>query len=135
MAQVLVIDGDDTLRETFHLLLEDDGHTVTTIASPADALDLLRTSPDCLVVLFDTGVPRLSNGQITALASMDDPILRRHAYICTTTGEAFMHPDLRAVLIMLAVPIIEKPFAIDDLLMAVNQAEERISLQTRQHNP
>jgi CheY-like chemotaxis protein len=122
MSQVLVIDADIALRTTLGLLLEDAGYAVTATASPATALEHLRTSGDAMVVLFDAGVPRVSEGQVTALAMTDDPRLRRHAYICMTTSLALMHPDLHQVLSSLAVPIIEKPFEVDALLAMVGEA-------------
>ncbi len=122
MAQVLVIDEDAAIRATLGFLLEDGGHTVTTTGSPAAALERLVTCAERVVVLFDAGAPRVSNGQITALAMADDERLRRHAYICMSTSAALIHPDLRQVLISLNVPIIEKPFDLDTLLIMVDQA-------------
>ncbi len=131
MAQVLVIDADDALRATLTFLLEDAGHMVTATAIPELALEQLRTAPECMVVLFDAGVPRVSDGRVTALASVDDPLLRRHTFICMTTSAALMHPDLHQILTILAVPIIEKPFDLDALLMMVDQAASTASMQLR----
>jgi DNA-binding NtrC family response regulator len=122
MAQVLIIDADDGICATLRLLLEDAGYTLTTTARPELALEQLRTSPERLVVLFDAGMPRVSEGRITALAAVDDPLLRRHTYICMTTSMALMHPDLQAALISLGVPILEKPFDLDEMLATVEQA-------------
>jgi CheY-like chemotaxis protein len=128
MAQILVIDADDGIRVTLRLLLEDAGYMVMTTCSPERGLELLRTAPEPMIVLFDSGMPRLDDGQVTALAMANDDILRRHAYICLTTHAALIHPDLYHVLLSLAVPIIEKPFDLDALLVAVSQAASRISL-------
>jgi DNA-binding NtrC family response regulator len=122
MAQVLVIDADDGICATLRLLLEDAGYLVATTARPELALARLQTSPERLVVLFDAGMPRVSEGRVTALAAVDDPLLRRHTYICMTTSMSLMHPDLHAALVSLGVPIIEKPFDLDAMLAAVDQA-------------
>jgi DNA-binding NtrC family response regulator len=127
--QVLVIDADDFIREALRTLLEDAGLAAATTTSPAHALEHLRAAAERMVVLFDAGMPRVSDGQVTALASIDDALLRRHEYICMTTSVALMHPDLRQALDSLAVPIIEKPFDLDDLLTAVRQAQERLRPQ------
>jgi DNA-binding NtrC family response regulator len=129
MAQVLVIDADEAIRATLGFLLEDDGHTVITTAGPEFALEHLRTSSTPMVVLFDAGAPRVSGGHVTALAMVDDPLLRRHAYICMTTSAALMLPDLHKALISLAVPILEKPFDLDALLALVGQAASRVAMQ------
>lgn len=128
MSHVLVIDNDDAIRETLRLALEDEGYAVSTTCCPADAMELLLTSADRMVVLFDAGVPRVSDGQVSALASLEDPLLRRHAYICMTTSAVLMHPDLHGALSTLAVPIIEKPFDADTLVAAVREAQEHLSL-------
>lgn len=122
MASVLVIDPDEGICATMRLLLEDAGYAVATTARPDRAFERLRSSPECMVVLFDAGVPRVSQGQVTALAAVNDPRLRRHSYICMTTSSALMHPDLHTMLVTLGVPIIEKPFDLDAMLTAVDQA-------------
>jgi len=126
MVRVLIIDTDEAIRDALRLVLEGDGYPVTATCCPDDAMELLRDSPDPVVVLFDAGVPRVSDGRVTALASMSDPLVRRHAYICMTTGEALMPTDLHEALVALAVPIIQKPFDIDQVLVAVKSAANGI---------
>src|SRR5579862_1352790 len=119
MVPVLVIDADEAICDALRLVLEGEGYPITAICCPDDAMYLLRVSPGPIVVLFDAGVPRVSDGRVTALASMSDPLVRRHAYICMTTGEALMPADLHAALVGLAVPIIQKPFDIEHVLVVV----------------
>jgi CheY-like chemotaxis protein len=135
MARVLVIDAAEAIRDALRLVLEGEGYAVTTTSCPDDAMDLLRASAARMVVLFDAGIPRVSDGRVVALASLDDPLVRRHTYICMTTSEALLPADLHAALVALAVPIIQKPFDIEVVLVAVKVAADRIlagSGQTRQ---
>jgi DNA-binding NtrC family response regulator len=127
MAQILVIDADYGVRAMLRLLLEDAGYTVMTTCSPERGMAVLRTAPESMVVLFDSGIPRVQDGRVTALAMANEDTLRRHAYICLTTHAALIHPDLYQALLSLAVPIVEKPFDLDALLVAVSQAASRIS--------
>jgi DNA-binding NtrC family response regulator len=127
MAALLVIDPDDAIRESLRDLLETAGYSLSETASPDAALDMLRMNPERMVVLFDAGVPRLSDGAVTALAHATDPRLLRHAYICMTTSHGQLHADLDAELARLSVPIIEKPFDNDELLELVRCAATKVA--------
>lgn len=124
MAGIVVIDADNSVRQALSLVLEEAGYAVSATGEPAIALQLLESAPAPLVVLFDAGVPRISDGKITALIRREDPLLRRHAYICMSTSPGFMHPDLHQALRDLAVPIIAKPFDVDRMLTVVRQVAE-----------
>jgi DNA-binding NtrC family response regulator len=56
MSAVLIVDDQDDLRFTLSKIVEKQGYTVTTAATGADALDLLRSSVIDLVFL-DIGLP------------------------------------------------------------------------------
>lgn len=129
MAQVLVIEADEAIRAALGSFLEDAGYSVVTTPNPDVAMQLLRSASGRMIVLFDTGVPRVSEGKVTALTSIDDEQLSRHAYICMTTSAALMHPDLHATLVSLSVPIVEKPFDLDALLRTVDQAAHTVAAQ------
>ena len=120
-----MIDADDGVLAMLRLLLEDDGCTVMTTCGPQRGMETLRTASESMVVLFDSGMPRVQDGQVTALAMASEETLRRHTSICLTTHAALIHPDLFQALLSLAVPIIEKPFDLDALLVAVSQAARR----------
>lgn len=126
MVQVLVIDADEGIRDALRLVLEGEGYIVSATCCPDDAMEMLCASPERMVVLFDAGVPRVSDGRVAALASLSDPLVRRHAYICMTTSQALLPADLHEALAALAVPIIQKPFDIDDVLVAVSAAADGI---------
>lgn len=126
MSGVVVIDTDESVRQAIALVLEEAGYVVSATGEPATALRLLETAPEPLVVLFDAGVPRMSDGKITALIRREEPLFRRHAYICMSTSPGFIHPDLLQALKDLAVPIIAKPFDLDEMLALVRYAAEGI---------
>lgn len=51
MAQILIIEDDDRIRETTALLLEDDGYTVAGAASAEDGIASFERSPAACVIL------------------------------------------------------------------------------------
>ncbi|HEV7126733.1 MAG TPA: response regulator [Ktedonobacterales bacterium] len=131
MVQLLVIDRDDAIRETLVNLFEDAGYAVVAAASAAAALAFLRSHPDRVVVLFDAGVPgRESDGFFSAVAANGE-LARRHAYLCMTTNQEKLPPDLRAMLRSWAIPILSKPFDIESLLTAVAEAAQGLSVPRR----
>ena len=73
---VLVVDDEQTVRDTVALRLEQDGHRVVTAADGAEALRQFRAErPD--LILLDLMLPELSGIEITRIirAESDVPIL------------------------------------------------------------
>ncbi len=51
MAKILVVDDEVNIRKLYRSELEDEGYTVVTAASGAEALDILReTAPDLVIL-------------------------------------------------------------------------------------
>jgi CheY-like chemotaxis protein len=74
MAQVLLVDPDEGLREALRGALEDDGHTVVDAAEGRAAAQQLRLTGTAMVILFDyTRVHAGGADLVHALAA--DPVL------------------------------------------------------------
>ena len=59
MAQILIVEDEEMIRELMHITVSQGGHQVTTASSGESALDLLkRTRFD--LVLLDIQMPRMS---------------------------------------------------------------------------
>jgi len=126
MAQVLVVDDDQDIRETMRFILEDEGHEVFEAPDGLAALDLLRTHPYPLVVLLDFMMPRLDGAGVLGAVAGDHRLATRHAYIMTTASQRGVPGALNNLLTNLSVPILRKPVDIDDLLDAVEGASYRL---------
>ncbi len=130
MAQVLVVDDDQAIRETLRLLLEDAGYEVIEAQDGSLALDLLRASERPMVVLVDLMMPRMSGYQVLSAVAADARGLQSHAYIMVTAS-----PQARMLTVgrlgnRLRVPCLEKPFDLDDLLGEVERAATRVDRAT-----
>jgi DNA-binding NtrC family response regulator len=128
LTTVLVIDEDPDIRDLLFMLLhEEGGYTVIEAADPASALDILHAAPYRLIVLFDDGMPRMDGEALLTVAEQEAQLIKRHAFVCMTGAHrASLSPTLIALLARYKVPLISKPFDIDDLLAVIRQAERRL---------
>jgi two-component system chemotaxis response regulator CheY len=122
MAQVLVVDDDQDIRETIRFLLEDAGHEVFEAQDGLEALKLLQASPHPMVVLLDFMMPRLDGAGVLGTVAGDRYLASCHRYILMTAVQWSLPQALNSLLKDLAVPVLFKPLDIDQLLDAVDQA-------------
>lgn len=121
-ATVLVVDDNQDIRETIRLALEEEGYAVLEAGDGSSALDILRESPLRLVVLLDHIMPGVDGIAALDIIGRDERLARRHAYLMMTANSAIESPEIVAPGVELEVPLVTKPFDIDDLLGAVEQA-------------
>jgi CheY-like chemotaxis protein len=126
MAQILVVDDDPPIRDTLRFLLEDVGYTVVEAPDGVVALRVLRASAAPMVVLLDVMMPRLNGYQVLA-AVAGDPCLSRHTFIMLTASPRPRAVTLADLWRQVSVPILQKPFDVDELLQLVARMEERLS--------
>jgi CheY-like chemotaxis protein len=124
--RVLVVDDDEAIRDTIALALEDEGFTVLTAPDGARALDMLRRSPDPLVVLLDLMMPRLTGMEVLQTIAMDAHLATTHAYILVTANDKTLPLAFVNLLTKLDIPILAKPFDVHDLLRHVVRAVVRL---------
>lgn len=124
MPRVLVVDNDDGIRETARVLLEDVGYDVVEAPDGEAALQALLDSPEPLVVLLDIVMPRIDGIDVLRQARRNGR-LSRHAFVVWTASRVEIPADLLSAL---RVPLVHKPFDLDELLAIVSQAASRIAL-------
>ena len=124
MAQVLVVDDDQATRETLRVLLEDEGYSVTEAACGHEALALLRACHEALVVLLDLHMPDGDGVWLLEAVQADAELARRHRYLVMTAlpPHAIDLPD--GLCRLLAAPLIEKPFDLEQIVEVVAQATQ-----------
>ncbi|HEX5441090.1 MAG TPA: response regulator [Ktedonobacterales bacterium] len=127
MAQVLIVDDDENIRDAVRLILEDAGHTVMEASDGVTALRILRESQERLIVLLDMSIPRL-NGVDLLSAVVADPFLKeRYAYLLLTGSGERLRREAGPLLAEASARIVAKPFEIADLLALIDDAAERLS--------
>ena len=125
--RVLVIDDDSATRVSVRWILEDADYAVLEAEDGAVALDMLHASPDGLIVLFDYRMPRMNGVELMALAESEQLLTERHAFVCMTASPHNLPPMLSALLARYDVPLLAKPFSIDELLAVMGQAAQRLA--------
>lgn len=126
-ARVLVVDDDHSIRETLRLLLEDDGYQVAEAGNGMDALALLRVEGVSYIVLLDLSMPQLDGAGLLGIVAEDPELARRHSFILMTADTRAMSSLFAAHRARLSVPLLSKPFDMDDLFDQVEQARMRLA--------
>ena len=125
MGQVLIVEDDLLLRELVREVLEEEGYSVLQAAEGNAALDILRSSPHRLVVLLDYLMPGMGGKGLLAMVSRDATLSTRHAYVLLTGRPRISRPVLEAAQ-TLSMPVVRKPFELEDLLVTVAAAQKRL---------
>lgn len=131
MVQVVIADGDRDLRSGIAGALADAGYPVLEAGTGLSTLNVMAASKEQpLVVVMDAHLPDLDGWEIvrfarTALNAKEDGrlavvMMTRDAAADGAGGSAGAVPDGDMV------PLLVKPFALDELLGAVRDAERRL---------
>jgi CheY-like chemotaxis protein len=121
--EVLIVDDDSSVRWALQELLQSVGYETLEAGDGIAAMDALLLRRDRLVLL-DLLMPRMSGGDVLHLADYDGALTARHAFIIITANRDVLarhvatNSRLAALLIRQAIPVIDKPFDIADVLYA-----------------
>lgn len=121
-----IVDDDPEIRHTVRVVLEDEGCAVVEAADGVEALRILRTTMTPLVVLLDLRMPRLDGLGVLQAVAADRTLRDQHAYVVMTANAPPLPDDLTALLDLLAIPVLRKPFDIDQLVQLVGEAARRL---------
>lgn len=105
---VLIVDDDDSIRETLRVILEDAGYAVTKAAEGLSALSLLVNCPYQVVALLDNLMPGLDASELLEALEAGhegDGAAHRHAFILITASPRRLSPTLAARLARLGAPV------------------------------
>ena len=125
--RVLVVDDDATVRRLLRVMLEADGYAVAEAQGGAEALDILRQSPDRLVVLLDHLMPGLTGADVLERAAAAGGRLAVHGYILISADDNRAALDLVAELTSLSVAILTTPINRAPLARLVRHVAETVA--------
>jgi CheY-like chemotaxis protein len=127
MPTVLVVEHDEALREIIHDLLTDEGYLVLSADGGMRTLEMMRQWPGHAVVLFDYQMPRGDGLDMLNAVADDETLQHRYAYICMAATDSSRLPaEFTALMEVLEVPLVSKPFSIDELLCIISEAHQRL---------
>lgn len=111
---ILVIDDDETVRETLRDFLSDEGYASVLAADGSQALELLRSGrPRPSLIILDLGMPNMDGWQFRA-CQMRDPALAEIPVIVATAD--------RGALVAGAAAVLRKPLDLRHLASAVERS-------------
>jgi CheY-like chemotaxis protein len=111
MANILVVEDNDDVREMMAVTLELEGHEVSTAVNGRDALNKLRAGERPCVILLDLMMP-VMNGWEFRRAIETDPILKKVPVVIVSATAELARTTV-------ADAYLPKPLDIDELLDVV----------------
>jgi CheY-like chemotaxis protein len=127
-AQVLVVDDDPAIRKMLSEVLMLEGYAVQTAEHGGPALDIMRTSPERLLVLLGLVMPCVDGENVLGVVASDEALASRHAIVMMTASARRASTGRVAELReRLGVPLVPVPFTVHQLLAAVEEASARLT--------
>ena len=126
MTTVLIVDDDHDIRATLRMFLEDTNFAAEEAEDGVAALAALRATAERWVVLVDRMMPRLDGISMLRAATADADLAERHAYLYMTARHDPPPRDDAQMLARWHIPIIAKPFQLDELEAAIKRAASRL---------
>jgi CheY-like chemotaxis protein len=127
---ICIVDDDQPERQLLRLVLESEGYSVAEASSGQEALRLLRRSPHRFIVLLDLRMPVLGGTEVLRQVAAEPPLVARHTFILISAWPD-RPPELTALLSELSIPVVSKPFDIEELLAVIAQATQRLETASR----
>jgi two-component system, OmpR family, alkaline phosphatase synthesis response regulator PhoP len=126
---VLVVDDDESIRESLRFFLEDEGYVVVTAHDGLAAMGIIPTLAGPTVILLDLVMPRLDGyGVLRELA--DHPEQRdTHSIFLMTANRDRLTPAVVQLLGSLGIPVLPKPFDVEQLKEQIWSAFARLREQ------
>jgi CheY-like chemotaxis protein len=130
MVRVLVVDDDESNRESLRWVLTDSDYYVDVAATAQAGLDILLQSQEPLVVVFDYVMPEMTGEDLVRVAEHEVPFIERHAFICITASPDRLPRGLTDWMQRRGAPIVAKPFDVDALLDVIAQESARLPVHS-----
>lgn len=113
---ILLVDDEDTVRQTTQSMLEVAGFDVSAAVDGLDALEKYQAEADRFkVVLLDMSMPRLSGPETLSRLLELDPKVK----VIISTGSCLDEEEIIHVLNHGAIAAIQKPYRLVDLVATV----------------
>ena len=127
---VLLVEDDQDIRDTLRMALEDEGYVVSVAEDGIEALNLLRRSMAPMVVTLDLRMPRLNGDALLRHLSKREHLPAQHTYLLVTANRELLSAASLRLLKRMDVPVVSKPFDLNDLLDLVAHAADSLGATT-----
>lgn len=124
---VVVAEHDDQSRHQMLLALTQAGYTPHQVTEGASTLELLQRTRPPLIVIAEETLPEIGGFQLAGLLSLKPGAESRYSAIVLTSDlQAALRRSLHRKLDAIALEILVKPFHVNELLIAVEIATDRL---------
>lgn len=124
---VLIVDDDAATRKAIAFVMEDEGFTVLQASNGAEALAVLGTVHEPLVVLLDWMMPVMDGLEVLRAVGTEPERLGRHAYLFMSDAFPAGLRQVAALPQAVRVSVLIKPFTIALLIEKVAEAAASIA--------
>jgi CheY-like chemotaxis protein len=135
MPPILIVDDSATVRYLLRTLLARAGYAVREARDGEEALPILRTSRQPLVVLLDFEMPTINGWQLLQIVETTGAPLTDHAFIVLSAATARLPAAFRELLQRRAIPVLPIPCDPSTLLTTVSTMATRLPLPPQVYRP
>ena len=127
MHQLVIIDADKDVREILDMVTHEEGYHSTLFLTGDTTVGYLRQLSHGTIVLFEHSPLTMQRYQslLWYLLDADATLRQQHAYVLMTTNA--LNIPTHHLLQTLQMPLLYKPFALADLLLALHQAAQHLT--------
>ena len=127
MVTVLVVDDDPGIRNMLQAVSEDERYRVLKADHGGPALDQMRQSTERLVVILGPIMPYVDGESVLREVAANPDLAARHRIVMVTAQVGLASTgSLLTLRERLGVPLVPKPFTVDQLMDAVAQAAAQL---------
>lgn len=120
---VLVVDDELGIRKMLREMLALEGYSTEEAVNGGPALDLMRASSQPLMVLLGLVMPDVDGEEVLEAVAGDPALAARHHIIMVTANtDRASSGRIAELRRQLGVPLIPKPFVLDQILDALSEA-------------
>ena len=125
-AKVLIIEDDESIRESIRFILQDEDYETLEAPNAIEGHTMLLAAEEPLVVLLDYRLPVMDGCDLLGIVAQDARLRDRHVFVMMSASPKQTREDCGEELEDLEVPVLGKPFEIDELVEAVHEAQLRL---------
>src|SRR5688572_1063877 len=105
MAELLVVEDDDDLRESLEILLTRRGYQVVTAANGRDALERLQTGASPCLIVLDLMMPVMDGWEFRARLLEDERLARVPIVLLSGVGDLVREASALSAVAHLVKPV------------------------------
>lgn len=124
MSKILIVDDEQGIRSVLTDVLEDEGFSVSSVATGKAALDSFQSGEEYGLLILDVWLPDMSGMEVLEQISKSQPDLP----VVLISGHANIDIAVKSINLG-AYDFLEKPLSIDKIINVVNNAMKISKLQ------